>query len=169
MAPPEFNPAKILEVLQRHDVDFVLIGGLAAAAHGAPYPTYDVDVVPAGDPTNLARLCDALHELNARVRAEGVEGGLPFDHDAGSLAALSVWNLVTDHGALHLCFVPSGTEGFADLKREAVRTPTFGVVVRLASLGDVIRSKQAANRPKDQLVLPSLREILSRRRDLDTN
>jgi hypothetical protein len=169
MAPPEFDPAKILDALRNHDVDFVLIGGLAAAAHGAPYPTYDVDIVPAGDSGNLARLSDALNQLNARVRAEGVEGGRPFDRDASSLAAVSLWNLLTDHGALDLSFVPSGTQGYADLKREAVQTPTFGVVVRLASLGDVIRSKQAANRPKDQLVLPSLREILSRRRDLDTN
>jgi hypothetical protein len=169
VAPPEFDPARILEVLRSNEVDFVLIGGLAAAAHGAPYPTYDVDIVPASDPGNLARLSGALSELNARVRAEGVEGGLPFSHDADSLAAVAVWNLVTDHGALDLSFLPSGTDGFSDLKREAVETPTFGVVVRLASLGDVIRSKQAANRPKDQIVLPSLREILSRRRDLDTN
>ena len=48
-----------------------------------------------------------------------------------------------------------------DLIRDAVPTPIYGVTVRVASLADVIRSKQAANRPKDQRVLPTLREILA--------
>jgi hypothetical protein len=167
VAPPEFEPERILAVLSAHDVDFVVIGGIAAAAHGAPYPTYDLEIVPASDERNLTRLSAALRELGARVRTAGVDDGLPFDHDATSLAAVGVWNLVTAHGALDLSFVPSGTAGYPDLSRQAIRTQTFGVVVRLAALKDVIRSKEAANRDKDRLVLPVLREILANR-NLDT-
>ncbi|TQR84339.1 hypothetical protein D8S82_22640 [Mycobacterium hodleri] len=58
---------------------------------------------------------------------------------------------------------PSGTGGYADLRRDATEAQLYHVMVRIASLGDVVRSKQAANRPKDQRVLPTLREILSAR------
>ena len=90
-------------------------------------------------------------------------GGLPFAHDAESLAAVQVWNLTTRYGDLDISFVPSGTGGFVDLDRSAEPVEFGGVVVRVASLADVIRSKQAANRPKDQRVLPTLRELLARR------
>jgi hypothetical protein len=97
------------------------------------------------------------------VRTQGVEGGLPFSHDADSLAAVGVWNLVTSHGDLDISFVPNGTTGYADLATDAAEVEVFGLVVPVASLADIIRSKQAANRPKDQRVLPTLREILASR------
>jgi len=162
---PDFDPGPILDVLVRHEVDFVLIGGLAANSYGSPFPTYDVDIVPRSDHANLDRLSNALRELDARVRSEGVDGGVAFDHDATSLAAVGVWNLLTPHGMLDISFVPSGTTGYSDLVREAVPTPAFGVVVSIASLADIVRSKQAANRDKDRRVLPVLREILDKRLD----
>lgn len=163
MEPPELKAGQILSVLERHGVQFVLIGGLAAIVHGSPFPTEDLDLTPEASSENLSRLSDALRELDAKVRAAEVDEPLPFGHDATSLAAVRVWNLVTPHGILDISFVPTGTEGFPDLARDAVDTPMFGVVVKVASLADVIRSKQAANRPKDQRVLPTLREILARR------
>ena len=141
----------------------MLIGGIAAVTHGSPFPTEDLDITPAVDAGNLARLVAALDELDAEVRAEGVPGGLPFARDAQSLAAVQTWNLTTRYGDLDLSFVPSGTTGYIDLKNSAEPVELFGVVVKIASLADVIRSKQAANRPKDQRVLPTLREILARR------
>lgn len=165
---PEFEPARILQVLAAHAVDYVLIGGLAAASHGSPFLTQDVDVTPDVDVENLTRLSAALKELDARIRAEGIEGGLPFDYDGESLAANSVWNLTTAFGDLDISLRPSGTEGYADLARGAHATTAFGVDLRIASLEDIVRSKQAANRPKDQRVLPTLREILATR-DLDRN
>ena len=56
----------------------------------------------------------------------------------------------------------AGPQGYADLAREAAGVEAFGVLIPIASLADVIRSKQAANRPKDQRVLPTLRAILAR-------
>jgi hypothetical protein len=161
MAPPEFTPDRILEVLKRHGVDFVVIGGLAAIAHGSNLPTRDVDITPDQEATNLSRLSEALTELKAEVRFG--EESLPFGHDAESLASAGVWNLRTLYGELDISMVPNGTQGYADLVREAVPTSILGVEVPVASLADVIRSKQAANRPKDQRVLPVLREILASR------
>lgn len=143
----------------------MVIGGWAAALHGSPFITYDVDVTPDPGLANLARLSDALRALDARVRAEGVEGSLPFSHDADSLAAAGVWNLLTPFGELDISFVPTGTRGFADLDQDAQDKAIADVRVRVASLADIVRSKQAANRLKDQRVLPTLREILASRYD----
>jgi hypothetical protein len=58
-------------------------------------------------------------------------------------------------------FVANGTAGFADLADGALDMQISSIHVRVASLADIIRSKQAANRPKDQRVPPALREILA--------
>jgi hypothetical protein len=159
VADREFSPEAILGGLARHGVRCVLIGGFAAVIHGSPYVTTDVDVVPATDRDNLERLSSALKEMHARVWTAAEPGGVPFDHSATSLAAVSGWNLVTDHGRLDITFSPSGTEGFPDLTRDAVHLTILGVPVAVASLEDVIRSKEAAGREKDRLVLPVLRRI----------
>lgn len=155
-----FDGNAILAVLEQHRVDFVVIGGWAAVAQGSPIPTRDVDVVPDRDRDNLTRLSAALTALDARVR-NGDEDPLPFDHDATSLAGSLFWNLTTIHGGLHLAFTPSGTQGYADLRRDAIEVTLRGTPVLLASLADIIRSKEAAGRDKDRRSLPILRELLA--------
>jgi hypothetical protein len=161
----ELDLPRLFATLHRHKVVYVLIGGLAAVYHGSPFPTEDADITPDTDRANLNRLAAALRELNARIRTESVPEGLPFACDAEGLAAAQTWNLVTDAGDLDVAFQPSGTHGYPDLRRAATDAQLYDVTVHIASLGDVIRSKQAANRPKDQRVLPTLREILSNRDD----
>jgi len=160
VAEPELAPEEILRVLAEHGVRYVLIGGFAAVIHGSPYVTVDVDVVPEITEENLQHLSDALRAMHARAWTAGEPEGIPFDHDGRSLAESSVWNLVTDHGRLDITFVPSGTQGYGDLSRDAVRLSILGVETDVASLADVIRSKEAAGREKDRLVLPVLRRIL---------
>lgn len=159
----EFDPGRLVEVLSRYGVTYVLIGGFATIQHGSPFLTRDLDITPERTAGNLTRLSAALTELNARVRTSSDPDGLPFAHDASSLADSLVWNLATDFGDLDISFVPDGTTGFEDLRRDAEPIAIHGIQVRVASLADVIRSKQAANRPKDQRVLPTLREILANR------
>lgn len=163
----ELHADRILAVLASHDVRYVLIGGYAAITHGSPFPTEDIDITPDQEVANLDRLSDALRALDARIRTDAVPEGLPFDHSGESLAAAGIWNLVTRHGDLDISFMPNGTTGYDDLMREARPYEVFGVVVSTASLADVIRSKQAANRDKDQRVLPTLRRILAERHDRD--
>ena len=160
---------RILEVLDRNTVAYILIGGLAAVYHGSPFPTEDADITPEMDKRNLDKLAAALGELNARVRTDSEPSGLPFRCDGEALAAAQTWNLTTDAGDLDVTFVPSGTRGYRDLRRDAAQVQLYGVSVRIASLSDVIRTKQAANRPKDQRTLPTLREILAQRQDGDTD
>ncbi len=156
---PEFDPERILSILVEHEVRFVLVGGFAAVIHGSPYVTVDLDVVPAVDEGNLQRLSDALRALDARVWTPDEPEGLPFDHDGRSLAENRIWNLITHAGRLDITFLPSGTSGYEDLARDAVRVRILGVDTAVASLADVIRSKEAAGREKDRLVLPVLRRL----------
>lgn len=161
----EFRPEAILEVLNRHGVQFILIGGVAAIYYGSRQVTTDVDVTPADDDGNLSRLSEALAELRARIRTEAEPDGLPFAHDATSLRQMEVLNLRTSFGDMDIALKPSGTQGFSDMKREAVAGKILGVEVQIASLADVIRSKEAAGRAKDLAVLPELREILEARQE----
>jgi hypothetical protein len=146
--------------LDRHGVRYVLIGGLAAVLHGSPLPTLDADICPSGEPLNLERLAAALREMDARLRTPDAAEGVRFPCDAAFLRNIQLLNLVSRFGDLDLAFRPSGTEGFSDLTRGAVDVTVRGVRVAVAALEDVIRSKEAANRPKDLRTLPVLRQLL---------
>lgn len=144
------DPERIITSLHRHKVRFVLIGALAARLHGFPRLTADADITPAADPSNLERLAKALNDMNARVYTEAVPEGLVFDCSAAMLGRASMWNLVTDAGRIDIAFRPAGTEGYDDLAAGAVEFEAYGVEFLAASVADIIRSKEAANRPKDR-------------------
>jgi hypothetical protein len=156
------DPERLIRVLASHRVRYVLIGALAARLQGFPRLTADLDITPDRSRDNLERLAAALRELEARVFTESVPEGLAFDCSAEALARSQLWNLVTSAGRLNVAFVPAGTEGFADLSRAAVQFDVFGVELFVASLGDIIRSKQAADRPQDRQDVVVLREMLRR-------
>jgi hypothetical protein len=166
--PVPYRPDVLLEVLERHRVQYVVIGGLAAELRGSPYVTRDVDVTPSRDRANLGRLADALKELNARLRLPNAEGPVEFPLDEHSFDWGTTWTFVTTHGYLDIALLPDGTKGYDDLRRDA--TPeliTDTLEVNVASLADVIRSKEAAGREKDRAVLPVLRQVLERSRSIE--
>lgn len=144
-----FDPERLLDALSRHKVNFVLIGALAARLHGFPRLTADADITPAGDKPNLERLAAALKELDARIYTESIPEGLAFDCSSTMLARARMWNLITAAGRLDIAFEPAGVEGYDELKKDAERFEAFGVRFLVASLDDIIRSKEAAGRPKD--------------------
>jgi hypothetical protein len=154
-----FRPQIVLETLNRHGVKYVLVGGLGATLHGSPLRTGDTDICPSREPQNLERLAAALKVLGARIRTEGVDGGLAFSCDAKFLAGVLLLNLETSAGDLDLTFSPAGTGGYDDLVSREERFDLGGVIAPTASLDDIIRSKEAANRPKDREALPLLREL----------
>lgn len=159
------DPERLITVLAMHKVRFVLIGAIAARLQGFPRLTADADITPDRTPENLRRLAAALRELDARVFTENVPEGLPFDCSPATLARGEVWNLTTAAGRLDLVFVPSGTEGFDDVARGAVRFQVYGVELLAACLEDIIRTKVAADRSQDRQDVIVLREILARQRD----
>jgi hypothetical protein len=164
-AVPELDAETIVATLNRFGVKYVVIGAFAAQLQGAPIPrTRDIDVTPATDAANLKRLSDALNELQARIRTVDVPEGLPFDHDGASLGRAGMWNLTSPFGEFDISFVPSGTEGYDDLARQALIVESHGESVPVADLDDVIRSKEAAGRPKDIVQLPILIQTARKRR-----
>jgi hypothetical protein len=164
-----YRPDKLLEVLERHGVQFVVIGGLAAELRGSPYSTRDVDVTPSRERANLGRLADALRELDAKLRISGVEGPVEFPLDQHSFDWGTTWTFLTAHGFLYIALLPDGTRGYDDLRRGASRERiTDTLEVNVASLADVIRSKEAAGREKGRAVLPVLRQVLERSREIES-
>jgi len=166
MASSAFDPERMLSVLAGEGVHFVLIGGMAAILHGDVGVTVDLDVVPERDSANLERLARALRALGARIRTEGEPQGLAFDCSAqyfANLSADSMVNMTTEAGDLDVTFRPSGTQGFPDLRRDAIEIEAADHLhILVASLADIIRSKEAAGREKDRVALPRLRRLLDR-------
>lgn len=160
--PIPLDPEKLIKVLAKHRVDFVLIGALAARLQGFPRLTADADITPASNRDNLRRLAAALRELNARVFTEAVPEGLDFDCSAQTLSRAETWNLVTAAGRLDLAFTPSGTTGYEDLIRNALLFEVYGVELLAACLDDIIRSKEAADRPQDRQDVLVMREMQQR-------
>lgn len=158
MAPLDAD--EIFGCLDRHGVRYVLIGGLAAVLHGSPLPTLDADICPSRDTGNLTRLASALAELDARIRTADAPNGVSFPRDAAFLRGVELLNLVTRAGDLDVAFVPAGGATYDDLAPRAVSMRIRGVTIAVAALDDIIRSKEAANRPKDQRTLPLLRQLL---------
>lgn len=154
-----FDPLRALHVLHGHRVRFVIVGGVAAAAHGSPSVTQDLDICYERTPDNLERLARGLTELGVSLRGAGED--VPFALDARTLASGDHFTFTTDAGDLDCIGTPAGTRGYADLAANAVPTDLDGLEVLVASLEDLIRMKRTAGRPRDLAEL----EILGALRD----
>jgi hypothetical protein len=157
------DPGKLLAVLKKHNVRFVLIGALAARLYGFPRLTADADITPSDDAVNMKKLASALEELHAKIYTESIPEGLAFDCSAAMLSRAVMWNLVTSAGRIDIAFKPAGTDGYDDLETGAETFEAFGIQFLVASLADIIRSKEAAGRPKDREDVAILRAIQKRR------
>lgn len=158
--PATFDPLPPLRSFLDQGVRFVLIGGLATVLRGGAVITHDVDICYDREWDNLELLAVALVEMEARLR--GAPEGLPFILDAQTLRNGDSFTFTTTHGSVDVLGTPSGTRGYRDLVTTAEELEVAdGTTVAVASLEDLIRMKQAANRPKDRAHL----EILGALRD----
>lgn len=158
---PEFHPAALLSALVTRGVDFVVVGGYAAVAHGSAQLTRDVDICFAPDEANLTALGNALMDLDARLA--GVADEVPFTPDAANLRRIQILTLMTREGPLDVLRAPDGAPSYRTLRDRALRVRVEGVAVLVASLEDLISMKQAADRPKDRITLDEL-EVIDRLR-----
>lgn len=157
----------MLRVLVEHEVDLIVVGGIAARLRGAPLLTQDVDITPSDERKNLGRLVVALQVMEASLRTSAEPDGVPLPFDPTLLEAATVWTLTTRFGDLDLVMSPAGTDGYRDLVRDAddlLVAVAPDLTVKVASLADVIRSKEAAGREKDRAALPLLRRTLEESR-----
>ncbi|MBS1861333.1 MAG: hypothetical protein JSS68_06415 [Actinobacteria bacterium] len=145
----QFSPQAIFATLDRHGVDYVAIGGIAANAHGSRRLTLDVDIVPAPDQDNYARLAAALDELGApAIAVDSAFRDLDPRHTF-DLARAEVLKLPTTVGDLDLLIGAPGAPPYADLRARAIEVEVRGTPVRIASLDDLIAMKRASGRPQD--------------------
>lgn len=143
------DASAILAVLERHGVDYVLIGGLAVQAHGHVRTTQDIDLVPAPDPATLERLAAALRELGARPAGarEPPPGWLVDDALRAESGPAS---FDTDAGGVDVHRHPLGAAPFDDLRARALVLDVLGMRVPVAGRDDLIAMKRAAGRPVDR-------------------
>jgi hypothetical protein len=137
---------ELISVLAGHDVDFVVIGGVAAQVHGHRRTTMDLDLTPDPDPENLRRLSAALSELEASPLDSGEEV------------------LFTRHSQIHIFKEPKGARPFDEMRERALVVDLDGTNVAIVSLDDLIRMKRAAGRPGDLDDIATLTEVERQRR-----
>jgi hypothetical protein len=162
---PEFRPRLLLERLVGGNVDFVVVGGLAAVVHGSVTITRDLDIAYAPNHENLERLGAVLTDLGARLR--GVTDDVPFVPDGRTLRRTRVLTLDTPEGMLDLLAQPDGSPPYARLRERALRADLDGIEVHVAALDDLIAMKKAAGRPKDLVAVEELEAIQRLQRELD--
>lgn len=155
-----FDGRAIIEALRNGGVEFIVIGGLAVGAHGYIRGTDDLDIVPAPERQNLARLASALGELDYRI--SGMDDFDPDElvqPDLEGLLAGGSWVLATKHGGLDILQLVPPDLDYATLSQEAITETVFGVTVRFCSYDHLVAMKEAAGRPQDVVDIQALREI----------
>src|SRR6185436_942246 len=155
VSAPEFT--EILKVLSRHEVEYILVGGLAAIVQGAPVFTLDLDIVFLKTAENLPRLLASLQEIDARYVDPA---GRHIVHDADKLASFRMHQLVTSLGPLDVMETIGDGMSYADLVNNTQVSEVAGVNVRVLRLETIILSKEQANRDKDRATLHVLRQTL---------
>ena len=152
----------MLQGLSKAGVRFVVVGGVAAAAHGSAHVTNDLDVCYDTAPDNLARLAALLAKWDAYPR--GVEQGLPFFMDERQLRTTPLMTLTTREGNLDVLDRVAGVGDYAKALEQSVEFEAFEVRFPTLDLPALIKAKRAAGRPKDMAQLPELEALAALRR-----
>ena len=147
----------LLRVLTEAGVEFIIVGGVAAAAHGSSRLTQDLDVVYSRRDANLRRLAEALVEHSPYLR--GAPDGLPFRWDFETIRRGLNFTLTTELGDIDLLGEITGGGDYEALQPHTVRMELFGLGVSCLDLDWLIRVKRAAGRPRDLEVLAELEVI----------
>ena len=165
MSFPETKFGQILKILSEGEICFIVVGGLAAMAHGNARSTYDVDVVYSRDRENIRKLANVIGQYQPYLR--GAPPGLPFKWDEKSIRMGLNFTLTTSLGDLDFLGEVTGAGTYEQLLPFSVELILFGVKCRCATLERLIQMKRAAGRPKDMLVIAELVALLEERRKME--
>lgn len=149
--------SQLIGVLADGQVEFILVGGLAATAHGSARFTQDVDIVYRRTPQNIARLAAALAPLSPYLR--GAPPGLPFRWDEGTIRRGLNFTLTTTEGDLDLLGEITGGGGYDQLLPHSLQIDLRGRKLWCLGLDRLIKVKRAAGRPKDLDAVAELEAI----------
>ena len=162
---PPLDRRSLLAALERNEVRFVLVGGLAAQAHGALRATRDADICPQWGSENLTRVAAALTELGARLKiGEGSIETLAISIDARTIHSIEIGAWRTTAGDVDVLLgIPATSRldlaRYEELATGAIELEIDSIRVLVASLEDIIRSKEISDRPKDHVALKELRSL----------
>jgi len=155
------NFQKIIVALSEAEVEFVIVGGLAATAHGSARLTQDVDVVYARASDNVDRLVRSLAPFEPYLR--GAPAGLPFEWSRATIDRGLNFTLTTTIGDIDLLGEITGGGGYDDLLPHCQQMEFFGCACRCLDLPTLIRVKRAAGRPKDLEAIAELEALIEER------
>ena len=155
---PTHSFGRILEIFDRHGVEYIVVGGVAAVLQGAPIATFDIDTLIKVDAANAARLLAALKDLGARFR----EPQRPITPTLDDILAGDHLLLETNAGPLDvLGFIGKGKR-YEDFRTSAPTLLIGALSVRVLALATLIEEKKALGRAKDRAVIALLESVLKR-------
>ena len=157
MTPQSYQ--RILELLDQHSVEFIVVGGVAAVIQGAPITTFDIDMLVKLDDANAEKLVGVLTELEARFR-EQPRAGAPSKEDILAGGRLL---LLTNCGPLDVLGFIGDQEKYEDFEEKIERITVGALSIQVLKLEELIKQKQTLGRPKDQAALEVLRSVLHRK------
>lgn len=149
----------MLQGLRANEVKFVVVGGLAATAHGSRRVTDDVDICYDPGKANVTRLAKLLGQWDAYPR--GIDRGLPFFMDERQFRTTPIMTLTTREGFIDVLNIVKGVGEYSKCRRRSAEVEAFGIRFRVLDLPALIDAKRAAGRPKDIDQLPELEALLA--------
>ncbi|MDD4891144.1 MAG: nucleotidyltransferase [Phycisphaerae bacterium] len=151
---------QILRRLRENNVEFVVIGGIAAVLHGSSLVTEDLDVACPLSEANAQRLHTALDDLHPVHRMTPT--GKPLTESPAELAKFQNLYLRTDLGQVDFLGEVAGIGGYEEVRENAIVVDIAGVSCRVLSLPALIRAKEAMGRERDWRAVVQLQAILDR-------
>lgn len=151
---------RILQTLEAHGVEYIVVGGVAAVLRGAPVTTFDIDTLVKIDRANADRLLTALQELDARYREHPgkLKPSIEDILNGGHLL------LMTDSGPLDVLGHLMDGKRYEDMTEKASTLAVGDLAVHVLGLQALLDEKRALGRPKDKAVAEMLEELLERER-----
>ncbi len=149
----------MLQGLRAHEIQFVVVGGLAATAHGSRRVTDDLDICYEAGAANVAALARTLSRWDAYPR--GIERGLPFFMDARQFRVTPIMTLTTREGFIDVLDLVKGVGDYSKCRKRSTAVEAFEIRFRVLDLPALIDAKRAAGRPKELDQLPELEALLA--------
>ena len=156
----------LIRLLAGSGVEFIMVGGAAATAHGSARLTQDLDIVYRRSPENIARLAACLAPYHPYLR--GTPPGLPFRLDGDTIERGLNFTLITDLGSLDLFGEIIGGGRHEDLQHDTIELALFGVTCRCLGLKRLIEVKRAAGHPRDLEAIAELEALRDEREGQDS-
>ena len=156
----------LIRLLAGSGVEFIMVGGAAATAHGSARLTQDLDIVYRRSPENIARLAACLAPYHPYLR--GAPPGLPFRLDGDTIERGLNFTLITDLGSLDLFGEIMGGGWYEDLQRDTIELALFGVTCRCLGLKRLIEVKRSVGRPRDFEAIAELEALRDEREGQDS-